>query len=133
MDASDVVTALISTAALVFSLIALVASRVFSKRDFRRDRAFELVAEHHRTALALAAGDPRCGEGSKDRVEHIRRTQLQLKALDYPVLAAAFGEVIEKGRVWEMDPKWPGGRVPTEDEEAVLRLTAAIEKEFKNG
>ena len=135
MDTSDWVTASISVAALAFSSIALITSRVFSKRDFRRDRAFALVAKHHRTALALAAGDPRRGGGSNDRVEHLRRTQVQLQALGYPDVAAAFGDVIAEGRVWKENEQWLGGEneVPIEDQDAVGRLTEEIEREFKNG
>ena len=83
MKTAEGVTALLSVAALALSLISLYVTRVFSRQDLRRDRAFEIIAEHHRTALALQAGDRRDGRGSRDCVEHLRRSQVQLAALGY--------------------------------------------------
>ncbi len=122
MKTSEWVTALLSGAALALSLMSLYATRVFSKQDFRRDRAFEIIAEHHRTALALQAGDRRNGPGSHDRVEHLRRSQLQLAALGYDKLARALDGVVQQD--------WSGE--PTPDGVAsVHTLTKVIEHEFK--
>ena len=117
-------SAILSGAALALSLVALYATRVFSKRDFRRDWAFEIIADHHRTALALQAGDGREGSGSRDRVEHLRRSQLQLGALGYDKLAMAFGDVVKQD--WNGKPTCEGAA-------SVESLTKAIENEFEGG